>query len=80
MPQATLHDKLRRLRRPGELPPDLATPEPQAAESQAPESLGRLERSLLGAEAEEGVSLRERLMRLVSVAERRDRTRGARGR
>jgi uncharacterized protein YprB with RNaseH-like and TPR domain len=67
MAQATLHDKLRRLRHPAEPPPDVVL---------APESLGRLEQSLLGAEAEEGVSLRERLLRLVSVAERRDRLRG----
>jgi uncharacterized protein len=69
MSQATLHDKLRRLRRPAEPPPDLPS---------APASLGRLERSLLGAEAEDGVSLRERLERLVSVAAMRDRSRGVR--
>jgi len=67
MSQATLHEKLRRLRRPAEPPPETVPP---------PESLVRLERSLLGAEAEEGVSLRERLARLCSVAERRDRLRG----
>jgi hypothetical protein len=67
MSQATLHDKLKRLRCPTE-----PLPEPPSA----PASLGRLERSLLGAEAEDGVSLRERLLRLVSVAERRDRSRG----
>jgi uncharacterized protein YprB with RNaseH-like and TPR domain len=69
--QATLHDKLRRLRR---------APEPHPTILPAPESLGRLERTLLGAEADEGLSLRERLERLVSVAERRDRLRGVRPR
>jgi uncharacterized protein YprB with RNaseH-like and TPR domain len=70
MSQTTLHDKLRRLRRPPEAPDEVAAP--------GSESLGRLERSLLGAAAEDGVSLRERLLRLVAVAERRDRTRAAR--
>ena len=69
MSQATLHDKLRRLRRPVD-----SSADPPAA----PASLGRLEKSLLGAEAEDGVSLRERLQRLVSVAAMRDRSRGVR--
>jgi uncharacterized protein YprB with RNaseH-like and TPR domain len=67
MSQATLHDKLQRLRRQAEPPPDPPS---------APASLGRLERTLLGAEAEDGISLRERLQRLVSVAAMRDRSRG----
>jgi uncharacterized protein YprB with RNaseH-like and TPR domain len=67
MSQVTLHDKLNRLRR---------KPEPVPEPPPAPASLGRLERSLLGAEAEDGVSLRERLQRLVQVAARRDRSRG----
>jgi uncharacterized protein YprB with RNaseH-like and TPR domain len=67
MSQATLHDKLKRLRRP-----------PESAPASAPISLLGLERSLLGAEAEEGVTLRERLQRLIAVAERRDRSRGVR--
>ena len=65
MSQATLHDKLQRLRRKAEPPP-----------APAPASLGRLKQSLLGAEAEDGLSLRERLERLVAVAARRDRARG----
>jgi len=69
MSQATLHDKLQRLRRKADPPPEPAP---------VPASLGRLERSLLGVEAEEGISLRERLQRLVAVAERRDRMRGTR--
>jgi hypothetical protein len=73
MSQATLHDKLRRLRRPVD-----ASADPLAAPFSAPASLSRLEKSLLGAEAEEGVSLRERLQRLVSVAAMRDRSRSVR--
>jgi uncharacterized protein YprB with RNaseH-like and TPR domain len=72
----TLHDKLRRLRRPAEAEPEPASAPPPVIAS-APASLSRLEERLLGSAAGDGVSLRERLQRLVAVAERRERMRDA---
>jgi uncharacterized protein YprB with RNaseH-like and TPR domain len=68
MSQVSLHDKLRRLRRPPDLDPDaFATPSAHPA-SDTP-ALDRLEETILGGRSEEP-SLKARLERLVAVAAR----------
>ena len=66
---SALGERLRRLRR-----SDAAVPERPAPA--APEGLARLEARLIGAADDDGLSLKERLERLVAVAARRPRVNG----
>src|SRR6185369_17776100 len=65
---SALGDRLRRLRRSD-------APMPQRSPA-APEGLARLEARLIGATDDDGLSLKERLERLVAVAARRPRANG----
>ena len=66
---SALGDRLRRLRRSD-------APMPQRSVPAAPEGLARLEARLIGATDDDGLSLKERLERLVAVAARRPRANG----
>lgn len=65
MGSTSLYDRLRRLR-PDAPPPAALPPEPASPSPRDPESLGRLERALVGSSGE-GLGLRERLERLVQA-------------
>jgi len=66
---SALGERLRRLRRPD-------VPVPERAAPPAPEGLARLEARLIGALDDDGLTLKERLERLVAAAARRPRANG----
>ncbi len=68
---SALGERLRRLRR-----SDGPLPLPERPAPAAPEGLARLEARLIGASDDDGLSLKERLERLVAVAARRPRVNG----
>src|SRR5262249_58071083 len=68
MSQVSLHDKLRRLRRPPDVDPDAFTT-PSAHPASDTPALDRLEETIFGGRSEES-SLKARLERLVAVAPR----------